>query len=48
MIPLAEAEKRVAGMQSTMAKKLDALKKEYDAKIEEFQVQMKAKDEELA
>lgn len=48
MIPLAEAEKRVAGMQSTMAKKLDALKKEYDAKIEEFKVQMKAKDEELA
>lgn len=47
LITLAEADKRVAGMQSTMAKKLDALKKDYDAKISEFQVQLKAKDEEL-
>ena len=34
-------------MQSTMAKKLDALKKEYEAKIEDFTNQLKGKDEEL-
>ena len=48
MIAKAECEKRVSGMQSTMAKKIDALKKEYDAKIADFEVQIKAKDEELA
>lgn len=32
----AEVEKRVSGMQSTMAKKMDAMKKEYDAKILDF------------
>lgn len=46
-ITKAEADKRVFGMQSTMAKKLDALKKEYDAKIYDFENQLKAKDEEL-
>lgn len=48
MITKAEADKRVFGMQSTMAKKLDALKKEYDAKINDFENQLKVKDEELA
>ena len=48
MVPKAECDKRVSGMQSAMAKQIDALKKEYNAKIEDLQVQMKAKDEELA
>ena len=48
MVPKAECDKRVSGMQSTMAKKMDAMKKEYDAKIADFEVQMKVKDEELA
>ena len=43
----AEVEKRVSGMQSTMAKKMDAMKKEYDAKILDFENQLKTKDEEL-
>ena len=47
-VPKAEVEKRVSGMQSTMAKQMDAMKKDYEAKIEDFKVQMKAKDEELA
>ena len=47
MIAKAECEKRVSGMQSTMAKKIDALNKEYNAKIEDFKNQLKAKDEEL-
>lgn len=47
MIAKAECEKRVSGMQSTMAKQIDALKKEYNAKIEDFKNQLKAKDEEL-
>lgn len=37
----AEVEKRVSGMQSTMAKKMDIMKKEYEAKIEDFKVQIK-------
>lgn len=48
MISKAECDKRVSGMQSTMAKQLDSMKKEYEAKIQDFEVQMKAKDEELA
>lgn len=48
MIPKAECDKRVSGMQSTMAKQLDSMKKEYEAKIQDFEVQMKVKDEELA
>ena len=44
----AEADKRVSGMQSAMAKQMDAMKKDYEAKIVDLQVQMKAKDQELA
>ena len=47
-VPKAEVEKRVSGMQSAMAKQMDAMKKDYEAKIADFQVQIKAKDEELA
>lgn len=47
VVPLAECEKRVSGMQSAMAKQMDALKKDYEAKIADLEVQMKAKDEEL-
>ena len=47
MIAKAEADKRVSGMQSTMAKQMDAMKKDYESKISEYEVQMKAKDEEL-
>lgn len=43
-----ECDKRVSGMQSAMAKQMDALKKDYEAKILDFQNQIKAKDEELA
>lgn len=43
----AEADKRVSGMQSAMAKQMDTMKKDYEAKIADLQVQMKAKDEEL-
>ena len=48
MIPRAEADKRVYGMQSTMAKKLDALRKDYEARITDFENQLKGRDEELA
>lgn len=48
MVPKAECEKRVQGMQSAMAKQINELRREYDAKIKDFEVQMKAKDEELA
>lgn len=47
-VPKAEVEKRVSGMQSAMAKQMDTMKKDYEAKIADLQVQMKAKDEELA
>lgn len=47
-VPKAEVDKRVSGMQSAMAKQMDAMKKDYEAKIEDFKVQMKVKDEELA
>ena len=43
----AECDKRVSGMQSAMAKQMDAMKKDYEAKIADFEIQMKAKDEEL-
>lgn len=46
-VPKAECEKRVSGMQSAMAKQMDAMKKDYEAKIADFQIQIKAKDEEL-
>jgi len=48
MVAKAEVDKRVSGMQSAMAKQMDAMKKDYEAKIEDFKIQMKAKDEELA
>ena len=47
VLPMAEVEKRVSGMQSTMAKKMDAMKKDYEAKILDFENQLKTKDEEL-
>lgn len=47
MIAKAEADKRVSGMQSAMAKQMNDLKKDYEAKIADLEVQMKAKDEEL-
>lgn len=47
MVAKAEADKRVSGMQSAMAKQMDAMKKDYEARIADFEVQIKAKDEEL-
>lgn len=47
-VPKAEVEKRVSGMQSAMAKQMDNMKKDYEAKILDFQNQLRAKDEELA
>lgn len=46
-VPKAEVDKRVSGMQSAMAKQMDAMKKDYEAKIADFEIQIKAKDEEL-
>ena len=43
----APVEDRVRGMQSKMAKQLNAQKAEYSAKIEDFQNQLRAKAEEL-
>lgn len=48
MVAKAEADKRVSGMQSAMAKQMDSMKKDYEAKIADFKVQMQAKDEELS
>lgn len=48
MIPRAEADKRVSGMQSTMQKKIDSLRTDYEAKITDFTNELKAKDEELS
>ena len=47
MVTKAECDKRVSGMQSAMAKQMDAMKKDYEAKIADFEVQIKVKDEEL-
>lgn len=47
MVTKAEADKRVSGMQSTMQSKINALVKDYEAKIVDFTSQLKAKDEEL-
>lgn len=47
IVTKAEADKRVSGMQSTMQKQIDSLKKDYEAKIEDFTNQLKAKDAEL-
>lgn len=46
-VPRAEVERRVSGMQSVMAKKLDALRADYEARINDFKNQLVAKDEEL-
>lgn len=46
-VPLAEVEKRVSGMQSAMAKQINELKAELDAKTKEFEIQMQARDQEL-
>jgi len=46
-VSIGEVEKRVSGMQSAMAKQMDVLKKDYEAKINDLQVQLKVKDEEL-
>lgn len=48
MITKAEADKRVSGMQSAMAKQINDLKKDYEAKINDFVNQLKVKGEELA
>ena len=47
MVTKAEADKRVSGMQSAMAKQINDLKSDYEAKIEDFQNQLRAKNEEL-
>lgn len=47
-ITKAEADKRVSGMQSAMQAQINDLRKEYDAKITDFENQLKVKDEELA
>lgn len=47
MVAKSECDKRVSGMQSAMAKQMDAMKKDYEAKIADFEVQIKVKDEEL-
>ena len=46
-VPKAEVEKRVSGMQSAMAKQMNDLKKDYEAKIEDFNNQLNAKSKEL-
>ena len=47
MITKAECEKRVSGMQSTMAKQMDTMRKRYEAKISDFEIKAKAMNEEL-
>lgn len=47
MVTKADCDKRVSGMQSAMAKQMNDLKKDYEAKIEDFNKQLKVKDEEL-
>ena len=46
-ITVEEADKRVSGMQSAMAKQMDTLKREYEAKVNDLQVQLQAKEKEL-
>lgn len=43
----AECQKRVSGMQARMAKQIDALRKEYDAKIKDFETQLETRTSEL-
>ena len=47
MVTKAEADKRVSGMQASMQKQINDLRKDYDAKITDFENQLKAKDDEL-
>lgn len=47
MVTKAEADKRVSGMQAAMQKQINDLKQDYEAKINDFVNQLKAKDEEL-
>lgn len=46
-VTLVECEKRVSGMQSKMAKQIDALKKDYEGRVNDLTVQLQAKTEEL-
>ena len=43
-----EVEKRVSGMQSAMQAQINDLKKDYEARITDFENQLKVRDEELA
>ena len=47
-ITKAECDKRVSGMQSTMQGKINALQKEHDARIKDFEIQLETRGEELA
>lgn len=47
MVTLDECEKRVSGMQSTMAKQIDSLKKEHEGIVNDLKVQLEAKIKEL-
>ena len=47
MISVSECEKRVSGMQSTMAKQIEALKKEHETIVNDLKVQIETKDKEL-
>lgn len=46
-ITKAECEKRVSGMQSTMAKQIDTMRKQYEAKINDFENKVQAMTKEL-
>ena len=46
-VTLEECEKRVSGMQSTMAKQIDSLKKEHEGIVNDLKVQLEAKIKEL-
>lgn len=46
-VTLEECEKRVSGMQSTMAKQIDSLKKEHEGIVNDLKVQLEAKVKEL-
>ena len=46
-ITVEEADKRVQGMQSAMGKQIDSLKKEYESKLNDLQVQLQARETEL-
>lgn len=47
MVAKSVADARVSGMQSAMAKQMDSMKREYEARIQDLTNQHKAKDEEL-